>query len=1280
MTEILLRRELEPAAQQQHRVALLRRLTRWWIALIVFAIGALVLQQYVAFPAVPLFVVLGGALVLTGIGWASSDRAIDFHQLALNIAKRNPDLHALLLAAVEQERDPTTGHLGFLQERVLNDAIAEIRRHEKLDAVPRATLIRAHALHAVVFVAFLGLLLLMPAGNRGALVKTSLFAARVTVTPGDTTLEKGNGLVVLAKFEGSIPSEASLVVVTNGIERRVPLTKNLNDPVFGGSIPEVTTSLKYRVEFGSEKSSEFNVSVFEFPRLERADASVTFPEYTGLQPKKINDTRRVSAVEGSQMDLALQLNKPVKSARLVAKDNSVIPLAIQTNVAQAHLSGFKFERSQKYELQLVDAEGRTNKLLAQFSFDALTNQRPQLKIASPRGDKRVSPLQEVSFAGEAQDDFGLRGWGLTYSIGGDEPKTVTLGGTAGAHAKTNFAHLLRLEELQLKPDQLLSYFVWADDFGPDGKLRRTSSDMFFAEVRPFEEIFREGDSAASQQQQQQQQQQQGGNQSPATKLAELQKQIINATWKLQRNETGAKPSEKYLKDEPVVRDSQENALSQVDALAEEMNDLRMKDFAEAAAKQMTTALDQLNAATNSTAPLPKALAAEQAAYQALLKLQSREFQVVQNQQQQRGQQQQQSGQPSQSQLSQFDLKKQQDRYETQREAQPQQPPQKKEQLEALNRLKELAQRQRDINERLKELQTELQAAKTEKEKEELARELKRLRDEQREMLADMDQLRQKMEQPQNQSEMAESKQQLEQARQEAEKASEALEQNAVQQALAAGTRAERQLEQMRDNMRKQTSSQFSEEMKQMRNDARELADKQQEIRNEMQAQTDKPKTLSDNGETQQLANKLGEQKKAVTNLLDQMKRVTDQAEVAEPLLSKQLYDTLRRSSQGNLDQTLTAAEELSKRNFLREAAQFEQRAGKEIEALKNDVEKAAQSVLGDDTESLRMAKRELDQLTAQLQNELSRVSRTNSALSNAMAATMRGGTNQGGGRFGSNQLARSADGLVRTNAPDVTGGRDRPRSASGTNENLAIASTNGGSRSLGGTNSSRDLASAQRGSRQGDPPADGSAAQRNGQQPGERQPGQQGNNGQGQRGENGQQQTASAEQQSQDSQREQPGRGEQQGNQGRGGNRGDRLAQMFDNQQQRGGNQQQRQDGGSRDAGSPITGNTEFTEWSQRLSNVEEMVDRPALRNQIAQARDRARAARAEYKRHSKEPRWDLVQMQILGPLIEVRDRVADELSRRDSNESLAPIDRDPVPGKYGDLVRRYYETLGGSQ
>jgi hypothetical protein len=311
-------------------------------------------------------------------------------------------------------------------------------------------------------------------------------------------------------------------------------------------------------------------------------------------------------------------------------------------------------------------------------------------------------------------------------------------------------------------------------------------------------------------------------------------------------------------------------------------------------------------------------------------------------------------------------------------------------------------------------------------------------------------------------------------------------------------------------------------------------------------------------------------------------------------------------------------------------------------------------VLGDEMESLRAAKRELDRLTAQLESELARAARTNSALSNALAATMRSGTNQASGPGGTNELAgsRGTNGAgFRLDVPRAPNSTNVASArGGGTNQNLAMNSTNAGSRAASGTNSSgaRDIASAQQN-------RDGQSGN---------QPGEQG----GQRGDGNQRQTASAAQQNSNSP------AGDQNNSSRNGNRGDRLAQMFNNQQQGGGQQQQTESGG------PLTGEREFTEWNQRLSNVEEMVDRPALRNQIAQVRDRARAARAEFKRHSKDPQWDLVQMQILKPLVEVRDRVADELSRRESSESLAPIDRDPVPGKYGDLVRRYYEILGGSQ
>ena len=98
------------------------------------------------------------------------------------------------------------------------------------------------------------------------------------------------------------------------------------------------------------------------------------------------------------------------------------------------------------------------------------------------------------------------------------------------------------------------------------------------------------------------------------------------------------------------------------------------------------------------------------------------------------------------------------------------------------------------------------------------------------------------------------------------------------------------------------------------------------------------------------------------------------------------------------------------------------------------------------------------------------------------------------------------------------------------------------------------------------------------------------------------------------------------------------------------------------------------------MRDVEEMIDTPELRNDVARVRERAREIRSDFKKHSKNPQWPLVKSQIATPLAELRNRVSEELARREKSDSLVPIDRDPVPGKYSDLVRRYYEKLGAEE
>jgi len=1264
MIDRLLQIHLEPVARDERRAGLLRTLAVGWLAAAGVGLGLLLVHRSTGWVSAWVFLLLIVAtLTWTFTAWRRSKRRpLDFQSIARNIEAENPKLHALLLTAVEQQPDPTTLELNYLQDRVIREALAEDRRsHWRRRAAKQLQRAQLGSVGALALFAIVALTLYRAAPPSVAILK--LTGRAVSVTPGDASIEKGSSLVVLAKFAGDVPAEASLIIrPANAPERRIPLMKNLDDPVFGASLPDVQAELVYRVEYGHEQTREFRVKTFEFPRLERADARVAYPDYTGLPEKTIEDTRRVSAVEGSVVDYTFHLNKPVQSATLVELRHSggdapspggtatraSLPLLADTNRPNVYFSSFKLERSGRYELILVDDVGRTNKVPPLLVLDALTNRAPELKFVFPKGDQRVSALEEIAFKAEASDDFGLKGYGFAYNLAGEETTFVELGKDSKPHEKRALDQLVPLEDLGAQPDQLLSYYLWADDFGPDGQPRRTTSDMYFAEVRPFEEIFREDQGQAANQQQPQQPGQQGQNQ--AERLAELQKQIITATWNLQRRETGKSPTANFKQDAATVKESQANALEQVRSRREEADDPRAKALLEAVEQDMARAGEQLTTAVDDNSPkaLPPALASEQSAYQALLRLAAREIQVAPGQPGQRGESSR--GQRAQRQLNQLDLRQAQNRYETERQAAPPQNPQQREQLQAFNRLKELAQRQQDVNERLRELQAALQAAQTEQEREELRQRLKRLQEEQQQLLADVDELQQRMQRPENQPQMAEARQQLEQTRNELQQTSESMQRGDVSQALSSGTRAQRDLRQLRDDFRKQNSSQFAEDMREMRSQARELAEKQEAIGRKLDAleAPDQRKTLTDSDERKELATQLDEQKKRMDELVKHATDVTQQAEPVEPLLARQLYDTLRKATQDDARNLQETSEDLLTQGRLRqsvydhlresrrsgrsavevsadllreglsaEANNLEQRARRSINDLKAGVERAAESVLGDDTEALRLARNELEELSRQLERELAQAQRG--------ANTNRTGSRQG------DEAERLASGSSTNPPPDVGGHGPQGQPSEG-RQQAQTQSQPDGSQPNGSNqqdNQPGQLAQSEPGAQNGQ--------QSEGSQEGQ-QPGQRGQNGQGQ--------------------------GRRSGGQRDGGTFLDQF----------GGD-----DNGGSFAGGPITG-AEYAEWTDRLRDVEEMLDEPGLRAEAARIRDRTREIRRDLKRHAQSPQWDAVRLEIAAPLAELRTRVSEELARRESKEARVPIDRDPVPARYSELVRRYYEELGRSE
>jgi len=545
MIELRLQQQLGRLEAALRRARLWRRLACCWVGATALCVLLLVIEGATGTHSLLVLTVPAclGAVAAVVVWAIEEKRPRDFRALGAALEAEHPELHPLLTTAIEQQPDRETGEFHFLQRRLINEVVTH--RHQRLwseDAqrkLSSAVFFQTGALVVFLAVLFVGRVL-GRGGNHSVTAKLPFSSEEVTVTPGDTQVERGTGLVISARFGGKPPPDATLVMITaSGKTKRLPLERHLADPVFGASLLEVNEESLYRVEYGTKKTRDFKLGVFDYPALSRANAALVYPSYTGLTNRMIPDTLRITAVEGTHLTYTLELNKPVVRARLVAKDGSALPLTPQTN-AVALLSGYQLTNSARYSLELVDAEGRTNKLQSDFSLQVLTNRAPDIKIAFPRGDQRVSRLEELQLQATTSDDFGVLKYGVGFGIAGEDPKFVELGEGLHANEKRQFTNMISMEKLGVDVDQVVSYFAWADDYGPDGEVRRTFSDMYFAEIRPFDEIFRadqNGDAEnGNRNQRQQGNQQGGGNQN--TRLAELQKEIVVATWKLQRDQHG----------------------------------------------------------------------------------------------------------------------------------------------------------------------------------------------------------------------------------------------------------------------------------------------------------------------------------------------------------------------------------------------------------------------------------------------------------------------------------------------------------------------------------------------------------------------------------------------------------------------------------------------------------------------------------------------------------------------------------------------------------------------
>jgi hypothetical protein len=134
-------------------------------------------------------------------------------------------------------------------------------------------------------------------------------------------------------------------------------------------------------------------------------------------------------------------------------------------------------------------------------------------------------LEEVDVEAQAEDDYGIDRLDLIYSVRGEAEQVVPLKIPRNATTVSG-RQTLYLEDLDVAPGDFISYYVRARDVTRGAHPNEARSDIFFLEVKPYEQEFAvaQSQSAAAG----------GGGRGELDDLIAAQKDVIVATWKVDR--------------------------------------------------------------------------------------------------------------------------------------------------------------------------------------------------------------------------------------------------------------------------------------------------------------------------------------------------------------------------------------------------------------------------------------------------------------------------------------------------------------------------------------------------------------------------------------------------------------------------------------------------------------------------------------------------------------------------------------------------------------------------
>ncbi len=926
--------------------------------------------------------------------------SLTLRDVALNVERNHPDLEDRLVSAIEfgdrESADPIEAHM---LQRLLEDTTQRTESIDFKTTIDHSRTRKHVGIAALVFVGCCVLSLLFPKEIHTSLLRVftpwektdPILTTHLTVEPGNARILRGKSLPIHVTVTGKSTEKVVLTyhetrasdaatAETETTEQQINMLRNPSDKRgFAYEIFNIDADMEYYIVANEVTSERYTVEVFDMPRVAEISVAYTYPAYTRLKPVVQTGTGDIQAVVGTRAELKIVTNKAVQTAKFTLeadpRQDSFFEKLTETSepeTTQMVISDgntltttIDVVADGRYAVELLCIDGFNNEIPIEYNIKAVPDAAPEVVIKEPGRDIKTTKLGEVEIIAEAMDDYGIAELKLRYHIGVDELQEVVLNSNAPplsvieekvtddsfVHRVLDGSYTFYIEEFDLEPGDVISYYAHATDNNTQTGPGEANSDIYFIEIRPFNEDFHEGEGEQAQAQ---------AEPNPLSGIIASQKQIIRDTW--QHTNAQSTTSEEYQSAVKQTADKQAELKDKTQKFVDELS-VAIQTTAqvspeilmnlEDAIGNMGEATDHLNAIEPAEAIPP-----EQNALELLIKV---NLEIPKVLMQMRN---------SNPQLAEdFELEMEELQSELENEQNELDMEMQEQTQEMLDQARQMLTEQQQLSQQSQQLGRESQPSPSEMQQN--SQQQEQLSQQAQQMTQQLGTMQQRGQGTQGER-LNQAGQAMQQAGEQMQEASESMQQQQPQLSAAKGEKAEERIEETIEQLARVAADFTEDALERTAQQLQELT----EAQSELQQQTQELRSRSQQSEMRpedfrrasELANQQRELQRNLETLARELRDLQTQLNPENPEAAQNVGDASRRfAEEQTLEDMSTAQRALQWRSF-RAANQNQQEALDALNQAQADLQQAQANMANTEEEQLEAALQQLQQAREQMED------------------------------------------------------------------------------------------------------------------------------------------------------------------------------------------------------------------------------------------------------------------------------------------------------------------------